>query len=280
MFKFEDIIPEVIGSVKNGKIIPKQPTMEEGNAIKLNNLKETFLSATPKPTLKSIISNIKDKIPLFESRMGGALRMDATKEYPYTDVAQEIINKKTFIKDTSPRYDEALGIGKQDHEIRDVSGNVLSKPSEITIGHPNLWYSGKTQPLTNSPTNKNKIDIRDDSPLTTGHELLHAISDQFGDFDPDEFNKVWEKKKSESGNKNSNYKIIDNIISGNNKLYNVDSNTLAKERFAYMGADVGRYGLDAFRPEFKPFYKSIFKGGSGGVSGGFSIEEIQPTIIR
>lgn len=235
-------------------------------------LTPSSLSQTPKKTLKGFLLDLKDKIPFFESRMGKNMKEDALNSYAFTDEMKKLLREESFIKDTSPMFDLALGISKNDDEVRvgrpklpygGVS-NVGRVADYLPFGREILdedVEDGKLNPLGKKLIKRlgpNRIEIKTPDTLTVAHELIHAIVDKRGVVSlPEEFNQRWDK----AAQSDERLRAVDRVLkeSGLYEGHEDDEWGTMNERMAYLGAMLGVGGLEAFPEEFKKDYKGIFQ---------------------
>ncbi|MEK7180025.1 MAG: hypothetical protein AAB706_00960 [Patescibacteria group bacterium] len=241
------------------------------NPIKKAKSKE-FISKVPQKTLLDYIKDVKDNIPFFESRMGKAMKEQALSEYPFEDSIKELLRKKSLIKDTTPTFDLALKLSKNDGEISvgfpqlryGGSSSVGRVADYVPFGRKLLEMDSEDDTLTKfgglllKESGPNRIKIKVPDSITITHELIHAVMDKRGMVrPPHEFNTDWDKLAKTD----ERLQVIDSILKESGLYHDIENDEfdLANERLAYLGAILGNRGLSNFPKELQKYFVGIFK---------------------
>jgi len=236
--------------------------------------REQILTTSKKKTIGDLISDLKDKLPFFETRTGKALKEDALKTYAFDDKIKPLLRGQTFISDTSPWFDKALGITREnDGEVKigppsfKEAGSSREErifdyfPKVVSENIKNDYKDdGKLSYLNNlissKTSGKNRIDLNSSDVSVTAHELIHAIVSKRGiKRHPREFNKTWETLSKTD----ERLQVVDTILAELYKGIETDEFSMTNERMSYLGEMLGVGGLKAFPKELQQDYEGIFK---------------------
>jgi hypothetical protein len=213
------------------------------------------LDLDPPGLIKRIRQAISDKIPFLESRDGKRVKRLAIENYPFTEEAIEIIkNKAELAYVPNSKKTGIAGMERTQYNIDFIPGGMelLDFMGERNIPIPESVIRFLTKPAGG----RSNVEIRIAGTNVVAHELLHSITDN-GDFDREAFNAVWDEV-SKDGNRYT--EAVDKHISDSSDIYNeMDKESMAMERFAYLGETRGVGGLNKIPKKLRPFYSKIFK---------------------
>jgi hypothetical protein len=175
--------------------------------------------------------------PIVESDNVKAVRAQVKNSYPFTPEAQKVIDK-AFVSDQTKGPLGAFGNSHANLLGSPEAGGEEYSPTNITLGN-------------NNGANQNVV----------AHEMLHAIHDTMGSsFNPNKFNAQYEAAKTSTTDPQLKkiFAQIDTALSTNGLYNGISSETLANERFAFVGESLGPNGLSVFPDGLKSFYSKIF----------------------
>lgn len=238
--------PSNFNSSANSEKTTGQYSKEIGTTILPN--KQTYLSKDEKNPFVEFLLKVKDKIPVFESRSGKAMKQDALNHYSFTSEAQNMIKNMTKIRDDSPQVDLALNLVKDKQFNSDNPLGSAKENISIASNYEFPYYG-----YTEEPTyGRQDVSIKNPHVVVIGHELIHTLF-RTTQVDPDDFNQEWETIK---GSEIYNY-VAEQL---SDPIYReMSDKQLASERFAFLGSLEGTDGLQNIPENLQRFYTRIFK---------------------
>lgn len=201
---------------------------------------------------------------------------ETLKEFPFTDQARAEIGSANIgvlsgSKENSDAKDSTgvQGLFKRQgadfvNFVADKLNPFSPKAAKFIIDH--------TQMLQR--LDKANIDISNTSPEILAHEMLHQIFDKSplstnpltqNDSRNTEalgsrFMSTWDDLANDSGDEDwvPVLREIDKHIDDNYDTASMDPSDFATERFAYLGEQVVKEGLDIIPPKLRPYYEQVF----------------------
>ena len=181
-------------------------------------------------------------------------------DIPYNKIYEGKIDKKMreLVKRTYPLTDE-MTKNFEDKMTLDITGGedpYVAGEGGAGGRHYNAIHDTGNQSTTAFRGGTEIYKGAEDQSVLM-HESLHDWFDQRGmKGTAEEFNQRWEAMKKN----NKDLQGIDKNIENNPQLYaGIDKQTLANERFAYLGTSKGEYGLKAFPATLRKYYEKVFK---------------------
>lgn len=199
--------------------------------------------------INQVVDTVANNTPFFESSEGKKLKKGAYQAYPFTNSIKSSLNdhaEVSMVGDLGPRK------GGQELPFRLVDYIPGGTAAANKLDDLGLMPEPLARMLLAKRGNRETVQVGSNAVQVIAHELFHAAA-QETNFDSDAFNEAWS-----TVGKNKITEAIDNHIGGARDLYDTsDTDSLANERFAYLGETRGVGGLKAIPSQLRPFYEKI-----------------------
>ncbi len=241
---------------------------EEFN-IFLQELPGKTIGKAPKLSPDRVVQQVKDMLPaFFDTSFEKAVRKEVGERYPFTETVKKNSLPNVEIRDVSDKdvLPEGAGATQQVRKRFRVPDTVrdyvmFEFPESIAARLPKSFYTGVGEEVST-------IKLADMGTDTMVHEVLHDVFTRTA-FDFNDFNAQWDNTVYDPGNEimlsidehlfsHPVYSFISEELKRTGGDYGNVGESVATERYAYLGEQVGRGGLVAFPGLLQPFYTGVF----------------------